>query len=136
MVARCALRLRNFSHPDVVARLDRANQYSRAGSVQPRCLWNTGSPAFAGDDTEFCNLRCPKRVSSFSRRVLRPSFATTLPSEDRGRREDRVFCAPADSYATKKAYELVTTGTPKQSGLPCAMDLTALFALSPVSMTF
>jgi hypothetical protein len=36
----------------------------------------------------------------------------------------------------KKAHELVTTGTPKQSGLPCAMVLTGSFVLFPVSMTF
>jgi hypothetical protein len=32
----------------------------------------------------------------------------------------------------KKAYELVTTGTPERSGLPCAMILTASFVLSLV----
>src|SRR4051794_13165565 len=38
----------------VIARLDRATQYSRvlAGERRPynKAVWNTGSPAFAGDD--------------------------------------------------------------------------------------
>src|SRR6185437_11697624 len=42
------------------------------------------------------------------------------PSESRGRRESRVPAAPAASRAMKKAHELVTTGTPQSSGLPCA----------------
>jgi hypothetical protein len=33
---------------------------------------------------------------------------------------------------SKKAYELVTTGSPKHSGIPCAMVLAAYSALSPV----
>jgi len=37
---------------DVVARLDRATEYSRDVSAQLRSLWDTGSPAFAGDDSE------------------------------------------------------------------------------------
>jgi hypothetical protein len=38
----------------VIARLDRATQYSRGGdeiSCRNKRLWNTGSPAFAGDDS-------------------------------------------------------------------------------------
>jgi hypothetical protein len=33
---------------------------------------------------------------------------------------------------SKKAYELVTTGSPKHAGIPCAMVLTASFVLSLV----
>ncbi len=36
----------------VVVRLDRTTQYSRDVSGYTRGLWDTGSPAFAGDDTE------------------------------------------------------------------------------------
>jgi hypothetical protein len=35
-----------------------------------------------------------------------------------------------------KAYELVTTGSPDQSGIPCAMVLTVSFVLSPVTGLF
>ncbi|MGN1287980.1 MAG: hypothetical protein ACI4XG_15555, partial [Bradyrhizobium sp.] len=37
-------------HP-VIARLDRAIQYAAAYQLKRKRLWNTGSPAFAGDDT-------------------------------------------------------------------------------------
>jgi hypothetical protein len=33
---------------------------------------------------------------------------------------------------SKKAHELVTTGSPKHSGIPCTMVLTVSSALSPV----
>jgi hypothetical protein len=36
--------------PVVIARLDRAIQYAAAYRFKHACLWNTGSPAFAGDD--------------------------------------------------------------------------------------
>ncbi|VIO69352.1 hypothetical protein CI1B_26340 [Bradyrhizobium ivorense] len=36
----------------VIARLDRAIQYAAASRLHHHCLWNTGSPAFAGDDIE------------------------------------------------------------------------------------
>jgi hypothetical protein len=36
----------------------------------------------------------------------------------------------------KKAHEQVTTGSPEQPGLPCAMVLTAYFVLSPVTGLF
>jgi hypothetical protein len=35
----------------VVARLDRAIQYAAAYRLNSYRLWNTGSPAFAGDDS-------------------------------------------------------------------------------------
>jgi hypothetical protein len=66
-----------------------------------------------------------------SRGALRPSFAKSLPSKGRGRREDRVRAAPAVSCAmcTKKgAHE--HTGSAETSGLPCAMAL-RLIARSP-----
>jgi len=36
----------------------------------------------------------------------------------------------------KKHAELVTTGSPEHSGIPCAMVLTVSFVLSPVSRAF
>jgi hypothetical protein len=36
----------------------------------------------------------------------------------------------------EKAYEFVTTGLPRSSGLPCAMVLTVSFALSLVTGLF
>ena len=60
-------------------------------------------------------------------RVLATNFARALRRlsslKTRGSRECRAFGSPAASYAKKKAYELVTTGPPKRSGIPCAMAL-------------
>jgi hypothetical protein len=47
----------------VVARLDRAIQYAAAYRFNHCCLWNTGSPAFAGDDSK-----------KHSRGAMRPEF--------------------------------------------------------------
>jgi hypothetical protein len=38
---------------------------------------------------------------------------------------------PQPCVQGKKAHKLVTTGSPKQSGIPCAMVLTASFVLAP-----
>jgi t-SNARE complex subunit (syntaxin) len=38
------------NHSAVIARLDRAIQYAAASRLNRWRLWNTGSPAFAGDD--------------------------------------------------------------------------------------
>ena len=50
-----------------------------------------------------------------------------------GCRESRVSDAPAASCAKQKAHELVTTGSPDQSGFPRAMVLTVSFVISPVT---
>src|SRR6478752_5960418 len=47
-----------------------------------------------------------------------PGFASWSSLSHRGRREGRVFFAPAASYAVKKAYEFVTTGTPNNPAFP------------------
>src|SRR5690242_16275300 len=47
-----AARTRSCIPPSaVIARLDRAIQYAAASRLKHWRLWNTGSPAFAGDDT-------------------------------------------------------------------------------------
>ena len=63
----------------------------------------------------------------------RPSFARSfrLP-ENGGRRECRVFGTPAASRTKQKVRECVTTGTPKQSGIPCAMVLRLIRVLPGV----
>jgi hypothetical protein len=52
--------------------------------------------------------------------------------ENGGRRECRVFVAPAASRTKVESTRVVTTGTPKQSGTPCAMVL-RLIPCSPWS---
>jgi hypothetical protein len=50
--ARCVARTRSHIFSAVVPRLDRGTQYAAAYRLSLCHLWNTGSPAFAGDDTE------------------------------------------------------------------------------------
>ncbi|MBR0796140.1 hypothetical protein JQ615_12145 [Bradyrhizobium jicamae] len=38
-------------HPRAIARLDRAIRYAAASRLKHSRIWNTGSPACAGDDT-------------------------------------------------------------------------------------
>ena len=59
-----------------------------------------------------------------SRGTKCPSDASTSALERRGRRECRVLGTPAASCAKVESTRVVTTGTPKQSGIPCAMVLT------------
>ena len=65
-----------------------------------------------------------------SRGAMRPSCAKSFASKIRGRRESRVPVAPAAACAVVESTRVSHhrfTGTP---GLPCAMVLTAYFALS------
>jgi hypothetical protein len=58
--------------------------------------------------------------ASTSSRLDLPEFCIIIvPPKNRGRRECRVFVAPAALRAGKKARKQVTTGTPKLSGIPC-----------------
>ena len=62
------------------------------------------------------------RASAFSRRGLRPSFASTChPLKNRGRRESRVRAAPAVSCAKWKKTHTSIQVQRRQSGFPCAM---------------
>src|SRR5258708_10419349 len=72
-----------------------------------------------------------------SRDARRPGYAWTLSlPKDRGRRESRVSDAPAAPCAKVESTWVGTTGSPVQTGLPCAMVLTASFVLSPVTGLF
>jgi hypothetical protein len=88
------------------------------------------------DATTYSIVRGPAQTCVYH---LAASFARVLhrraPQRIRGRREDRMLVAPAASCATKKAHELENTGSTGATGLPCAMVLTALCVLSPVSVT-
>src|SRR5262249_54463986 len=71
-----------------------------------------------------------------SRGTKCPSDASCGPSKRRGRRECRALNAPAASRVVQKTRELVTTGTPERSGIPCAMVLTGYVVLAPVRPAF
>ena len=66
--------LRRFASPQgvVIVRLDRTIQYAAASRFILRRLWNTGSPAFAGDDDQAC-LRIPAARSA---RAMHDTFAS------------------------------------------------------------
>jgi len=81
------------------------------------CLWNTGSPACAGDDGWDMRPR--------SRGADRPRFAGTLPLLRKGgRRESRMRAAPAVSHANAQGNAHASIQVQRrQSGFPCAMVL-------------
>jgi hypothetical protein len=63
-------------------------QYAAAYRFNHEGLWNTGSSAFADDDSK-----------NYSRGAVRPKFFIPLSLKIRGRRESRVHAAPAVSHA-------------------------------------
>ena len=77
----------------------RGIQYAEASRLCHRRLWNTGSPAFAGDDNCTKLQTAPAwfaATTSHSRGAICPSFASKFPpSPIRGRRECRAPDAPA-----------------------------------------
>jgi hypothetical protein len=70
-----------------IAPWERTSKYSRDGRVQPRCLWDTGRPAFAGHDSGE-NVKhgpdcCPhdttgKTLRPFRKRVQCPALAAKI----------------------------------------------------------
>jgi hypothetical protein len=77
-----------------------------------------------------------KRGSAFPRNNV-PGFCEASPRKDGGRREGRVFCAPAAARAVQKAHALVTTGPPNIPAFPARLVLPvyprALPGVRPVS---
>jgi hypothetical protein len=69
----------------------------------------------------------------YSRDAMRPSFAGTVPPENRGRRESRMPIAPA--VVRTKAHEW-TTGSTGSFRLSLREWVTAYFVLSPVTGLF
>ncbi len=67
--------LRQYSA--VVARLDPAIQYAAASRLKHWRLWNTGSPAFAGDDRE--RGEPPRRAGDDPRVYIRTSHRQPMP---------------------------------------------------------
>jgi hypothetical protein len=116
----------------------RGIQYAAASRFHDQRLWNTGSSAFADDDSRVCYifefqtaLLCTNTASR-SRRAFRASFASNPPSQIRGRRECRAPGAPAASRVEKNT-RVSHHGHAGSPGIPCAMVLTVSFALSPVT---
>jgi hypothetical protein len=100
----------------------RGTQYAAASRLQHNRLWNTGSPAFAGDDSSEGGDSSPNRIqfSDSSGTHLR-NLATDLARALRkivsleivgGSRECRAHDAPAASWAEtgRRPTSVVTTG--------------------------
>jgi len=73
----------------------------------------------------------PNHAAAFPRRKVSARVLARSPLS-RGRRESRVPNAPAALRVKIETRKLVTTGSPDQPGLPCAMVLTVYSALSLV----
>jgi hypothetical protein len=87
------------------------------------------------------NFRFECQTAKTSARPLAARIAPELcieccPREERGRRESRVLSKhPQPRTQTKKRTSVVATGSPKQSGLPCAM-VYGLFRALPGDRAF
>jgi hypothetical protein len=109
-------------------RRDRAIQYSRDCCAYMRGLWDTGCPAFAGHDSVGTEVRIHAAQT-------RPSFARDTPSERRGRRECRVLSRTRSPVCKGRKHTSRHHRCSRNIDIPCAMVLTLIDALSPVSMT-
>jgi hypothetical protein len=79
-------------------------------------------------------MTSPSDMTSPSHGARAPGFCKNSCSLlNRGRRECRAPMHPQPRVQSKKAHELVTTGSPVHTGIPCAMVLTAYSALSLVN---
>jgi hypothetical protein len=83
-------------HSAVIARLDRATQYAAASRFHRRRLWNTGSPAFAGDDN------CAQ-LHDLAACVLREVFFYLPPSNQRAQGMPGVRCTRSLAYNKKQS---------------------------------
>jgi hypothetical protein len=118
----------------VVARLDRAIQYAAASRLDHKRLWNTGSPAFAGDDNRvWRSSNAPRNDgvrydSAFSRRAA-PEFCTVLPSTMRAQGMPDARCTRSlacESVESTRGSHHRFTGTSRHSlhnGLRLIRDL-------------
>jgi hypothetical protein len=68
-------------------------------------------------------------AGSVPRRAAPGLCLNVAPPKQRGRRESRVSDAPAAPRAKVESTWVGTTGSPVQTGFPCAMVLTASFVL-------
>jgi hypothetical protein len=106
----------------------------RGISVLPCRLWNTGSPALAGDDDRGVGASSSNSPFETRARVLAARMASevcetiTLKNE-RGYKQDRVPGSHLRPVCIGRKHTVVTTGGAGSSGLPCAMVLTAYFVL-------
>jgi hypothetical protein len=85
----------------------RGIQYAAASRFNHGCLWNTGSPAFAGDDSQIqiSNSNIPGSHSfAISPRDAPEFLLSTFRPHVRGRRECRALGAPAASRAKIKKH--------------------------------
>ena len=75
--------------------------------------------------------------AAFPRRDHARGLRDITRLERRGRRECRVLCCTRSlAWDGRNHTSVVTTGEAATNDTPCAMVLTLMFALSPVSMTF
>ena len=94
------------------------------GIVRLRAILNAGWSRQAG---RLPRPRSPRddELSHPRGAITRPGLAIRCPSRRRGRRECRALNAPVASWAEKgrRPTSVVTTGSPKRFGTPCAMAL-------------
>jgi hypothetical protein len=118
--------LRNAAPTPVVISAKTGIQYAAAYRFNHRRLWNTGSPAFADDDSR-------EHDFAISPLVFARSFVSSFRSLERGRRECRMLNAPA-AWGTKKNNVHQQQQSPRVRRIHPAFPaqwFTAYFVLSP-----
>src|SRR4051812_18939922 len=71
-----------------------------------------------------------------SRGALRPDFASTMPSNERAQGKPDARRTRSLASEIKKDTSVVTTGSPEQSGLPCAIGFNGLLRALPGDRAF
>ncbi len=114
--------------PPVVIPAQAGIQYAAAYRFNHNRLWNTGSPAFAGDDSWGCD------ALSQSRGLIRPRFARNLlalQSEGAGNAGRPMRPIATCAMGSGRAHTCCQV-TPESPGIPRAV-VYGLYVISPVS---
>jgi hypothetical protein len=103
--------------------------------LRPATLPTNGGGMKTGDAVVVCTMTArlnDKHTSAFSRRECARVVLDSFGPKQRAQGMPGARCTRSLACKSKKAHEVVTTGSPEQSGIPRAMVLTASFVLSPV----
>jgi hypothetical protein len=105
----------------VIARLDRAIQYSRDANAHLKSLWNADAPRRAGMTAE--------GTTPHSRDTMCPSDASVSALDQEEGAGNAGSWPPPWAACKQKKQAAVTTGSAESPDLPCATVLTVSFVL-------
>ena len=100
----------------VVVRLDRTTQYAAASRLDRWRLWNTGSPAFAGDDIE-------QSKRGHSRGRICPGFAEAVTLESKRAQGMPGVLHTRSLVCSEESTRVRNYRYAERSGIPCTTVL-------------